>query len=431
MKVKKWIILAGIGCIGTGNAVASSRVQLATSMETVLAPLTTEKIWRVDPGESMPHRRRWVVERRLEIDGIRAISRGDQFGVTIGGLELLSLLHIRGPGPWFQGWESFPCGQGIESAWGRVFANPEGSAVASAEAAAFWERTVSAGRPDLERRLSQVRTRTEGSAVALGRALLAIWLKDLDSRWRTRSDQVARQAEWRHYLRQVSEGGHCAPSVRKGKRLPPAPSWDARMEPVTGPVRAELLARAPAKRWDGYYSIRVMARVGDVLLNGQFLIDPSAEVSLVAPSWLNRQGIDPRLIAAPGFVPATVEWIRDRSVVAFVSFDDVSVGGRSLDNPVWGLLETEVFFPPAYPGLCCDGVLGRDFLRKFPIEFEPGSQTDGLPAVNVYEPVGFQLDSSVRWREMEAAPRKDFGEKFKSRSVVYDFPHGRIWNPKE
>ena len=201
------------------------------------------------------------------------------------------------------------------------------------------------------------------------------------------------------------------------------------MEPVVGPARTDWAARSPAKRWDGFYSIRVVARVGDVLLNGQFLIDPSAEVSLVAPSWLNRQGIDPRLIAAPGLAPATVEWIRDRSVVAFVSFDDTSVGGRSLDIPVWGLLETEVFFPPAYPGLCCDGILGRDFLRKFPVGFEPGTGPDELPAVNLYQPMGFQLDSSTPWREMGAAPRKDFGEKFKTKPVVYDFPHGRIWYP--
>ena len=59
-------------------------------------PMTTEKVWVLDPGEVNPHRQRWVIQRRVELRGLKAVSTGKgRFGVSADGIDSLLTSLIR------------------------------------------------------------------------------------------------------------------------------------------------------------------------------------------------------------------------------------------------------------------------------------------------------------------------------------------------
>src|SRR5689334_17185943 len=65
-------------------------------------PLTTEKVWSLDPKQLNPHLQRWVVQRQVQLLGLKAIQRNPKdkvFGVEATGLISDATAYVRPAGP--------------------------------------------------------------------------------------------------------------------------------------------------------------------------------------------------------------------------------------------------------------------------------------------------------------------------------------------
>ena len=114
-----YLVLA-FGCAQI--AWAAPRVPLELVLETVQSeePLTTEKIWDLDPALLNPHLARWMVHRQARLHSAEVVELGPKkFAFKNQGVSARATLWVRGPGPWFSPISKFPCSHEVDDAFRR------------------------------------------------------------------------------------------------------------------------------------------------------------------------------------------------------------------------------------------------------------------------------------------------------------------------
>jgi hypothetical protein len=388
--------------------------------------LTTEKAWQIDADEPNPHRQRWLLGRKVEYKELapREMRVGKDhslaFGVAAAGIESATVAYLRPDGPWYRPISEFPCGETDPGSW---FATLAGSRLAADHAAKAWDRLLDQERHLLSSELNRLTAATPGAALEKARLLFEGWLARLDAIWRAEGRAAARKEEWKSYEREARaacgaaasvEAASAKPSKKKKPGSKPVPAADSQVQPVypvyedeyvpptrnkTGPVPWEqmmeppatgelgragsgadeikLLARAPAKTWDGLFSVRLNITVGARKLNGKFLIDSGSGTSIISPDFLANQGILPAWISVPTAPLRRIPWggsglSGEGGLAPVVSVDKVELGNLQLAIKDFALFDTEFFAQPDHPTSCCDGILGTDFLRRYVVEIQPG-----------------------------------------------------------
>jgi hypothetical protein len=353
--------------------------------------LTTAGLRRVDPNELNPHRRNWAVERKVGLKGLSARALADgRYTAQVGAIETEAAFHVRGEGPWYQPMPDFVCSGIKKHPW---FSTEAGSAKAAEAAAQFWVDTLAREKLKLAQRLARVNAATGVQAMAKAAQVYQAWLEQAEAHWRQGVYDRARKAELAYYRQ---EAARLRIACQKAETLPE--KIRERMEPVSDAPNRKFLVRAPSRRWNGAYSVRLSLEVGDKTLNGAFLIDSTAPRSIVSPTWLHDQGIPEAYVEVPD---ASVERAVHAGnptggIARRAGFDKVTMSGFALPVTEFLLYETSMFDVPETVAHCCAGILGNDFLRKFSVELDPGFPA----AVQLYEPLDYSEGKDVLWEEV-------------------------------
>jgi len=412
--MSRWLVLVSI-LFASLSAVgeAADRPRDLTLRATYIAmpdPLTTEKIWLLDPDEVNPHRQRWLLTRHVDLKGLEAYPLADgQYGVRATTLEATSQGYVRPEGPWYRPMTEFRCDPEPRE----DFATEAGVRKAVASAAASWQDLLKIQKTPLELVLARVTGSTPESAIARGERVFRAWLREMDQKWRVAGMRDALISEWRHYLETASAQKVCSPSKRPAGGGTTPKAWAAMMEPppyapsvAEDPIR--ILARAPSRRWNGLFSVRMDVAIAGKTLNGRFLLDTGAGESTISPVWLEAQGMPVVLVEIPGAPPQRVSWIlphqnESGGLAKRGLVDQVIFAGMPASLTEMLLIETDLFGPPESVGGCCDGILGTDFLRKFVVEFYPGPPSE----VRIWPREGFRAPSGYFWTEASIGPGGD------------------------
>ncbi len=352
------------------------------------------------------------------------------WGVTSSKVSALVQGYIRGPGPWYRSPLDFTCIREPNS-W---FATPEGSRRAAMQSADVWVGLLKENQVKLSILLDRIQAPTEVDALSRGQEVFTSWLRSIEEEWRASAPERARKEEWNYYLQETLSSGQCDPDSKKGT-LKTAPPSKELMEPVKGstPSSLSILARAPVRLWNGLDSIRLSVKAAGKTLNGRFLVDSRVNQSVISPSWLENQGVYPVWIEVPRAPLVSVFgkglWKEQRQLGRKARVDGVEISGLDLPLTDFVLLQTDFFEPPETVGHCCDGVLGNDFLRLYPIEFRRGPPPEMMiwPRENFVGPPG---SSWVEIRTSDSGIASVEGGTSKvlpSDSVTFDLPHGRLW----
>ena len=352
---------------------APLEIPLHYSYQASKDPLTTEMMWSVDPEQINPHRQRWGLSRKIELEGLRAIRLPNgRFGVKANGIRANARSYMRAQGPWYQRLSDFPCekvrphdAQGAD--W---FATPEGARVAVTEAARIWEELLRDRRLKLTYMFERVSGTTPEIALVVAQTVFNNWTRELSQDWRTKGRENVDRLEWQYYWDLAQTEKTC-----KWPRATVFPvAWERMMEPLPpASTKQILLARAPARRWDALFSVRLNVLVGGKKLNGQFLIDSGARKSVISPTWLENQGVLPGLVEVTGVPPQHVtwggQWSTERGLARLAMITDADMSGYPVPIKEFLLYDVDFFGPPETVGSCCDGILGIDFLQRATIEF--------------------------------------------------------------
>ena len=373
------------------------RLQLLSSYQESGEALTTDLVGKLDPQLKNPHLSRWVVGRKVELKGLKVIPLSEgTYGLTAQAVSSLSTSYVRAMGPWFQSMSHFPCTSEATD-W---FSTPEGAKLAALQAAEAWSQALSKNLHLLSVRLSQVKVQTAQTAQSRGEMIFQGWLNQLDHHWRSHSLVEAKKAEWGFYTEKAKADRLC--SRQAGTPRIQIPSLQSMMEPLSGspPQWNQILARAPARLWNGLFSVRLNLTLAGKKLNGRFLIDSTAPRSVISPLWLESQGIYPAWILIPDAQPERVSWSglwSDQMPLSrLIQADQVELSGLKLPLQEFLLADTDFFSPPENLGSCCDGVLGVDFLRLYPIEFQSRSPAE----IRVWPRDQFLWSADTPWIEV-------------------------------
>ena len=374
-----------------GSAWARSEPGLTSNYQRASDPLTTAKLRILDPDELNPHRRNWVLERHIGLKGLESKALGSGlFGVQLSGLETEVTSYVRPEGAWYLPIQDFSCAGIKRHPW---FSTAEGSRHAADFAAQFWNETLKQETLKIGHRFDRIAVRSASMALGKASQIYHGWLEQTSALWRTRMYERARKEELRFYQAQVAEGKYsCEDAPSAVSEL-----IRQRMEPVSDLPLRKFLVRAPARRWEGAYSVRLSLEVGDKSLSGAFLIDSTAPKSMVSPSWLAEQGIPEAYVEVPEVeIERAVFSAQPRGGLAHrAGFDRVLMSGFALPVSEFLLHETQIFDVPKTIAPCCAGVLGNDFLRKFAIELNPSTP----PEVILYEPLNYSEGKDALWEE--------------------------------
>lgn len=357
-------------------------------------PLTTEKLWSLAPSELNPHRLRWALERKVSLAGLSATEAGELIAADV---VSETVMHVRGPGPWYSKIEDFGCDPEPSTGFGTL----EGARTSAESAARAWNDWVQSHRDRLRVQLSTVKASDSKLAMELGNRIFKAWLFDLNQDWELKLAPQARAQEWNGYVAQARKLGVDKKAPGACARKTPKD----RMETPSQVARTEVKARLPAKRWAGLYTVRVSLVFGKKSLSGRFLVDSSATHHLVSPTWLRAQGINPSLVELRGEAPARYSWAggRDQLGKRLLPLEVKVSDGEPLEIFHFLETDTELFGPPEFFGGCCDGVLGNEFLRRHVVEFKAGPPS----AVVIYEAPGFSYGSKRPWIEASVSPASD------------------------
>ncbi|MDR3608427.1 MAG: PDZ domain-containing protein [Oligoflexia bacterium] len=445
-------------------AVSMPDLAFRSGIETSDEPLQTEDFTRLDPGAVNPHLQRWALSRVVEILGLttRKLPTG-AFGVSVSALDSRSVIHLRGPGAWYQTIQQFPCQERVSSP---DFATQEGTRVVANEAAKLWDEILFEKKNSLARRLAHVALTSDAEALDTGQRVFKEWLGGLDLEWRARVSKTVLTQQWQKDRAEALALGVCHGYARATKASEYHEVWPdswmslpdlerASPSPLVMPV-----FRAPARRVGGYFTIRLDLQVGLRTVSGQFVIDPASPGSIISPSWLEAQGVRPPWVEIP---EAALAHVRVRAgqgrtgLAKTAFFDRVTASGYALGVQRFQLYEvSEVFDEPEFPVPCCSGILGQDFLSRYVLEFRPGDPME----VVAWPVAGFgsaQLAEGDAWAELRRLPSAtlglfDFAVACSPRvralgvpkicddpatalknavaPIILDVPHGRIWYSK-
>lgn len=364
--------------------------------------LTTEKIWNLDPGEENPNRALWVLEKKIKILGLNSRAIKAQFGVSAEGILSETKLYLRSVDAFLKPDLGCP--------------SPDDARKAGQVSADEWGKLLIKNRLKLSYLLDRVRASTQEHALMRGMEIFSDWIQEIESSWR--------------FTSQMTKSSKC-----KGSRV-------IFEDPLTV-SQLVMLTRAPARKWDGLYTVRLSIEIGNKILNGQFLVDSSAPRSILSPTWLESQGINPSLIEVSGLAPRKVMWSGGVGLAKIGRVLNVSLSGVQIPIQDFLIFETERFLPPASMRTCCDGVLGGDFLRHFVVEFSSGPPVElkifdrkGFSLGSSYPHIDVERDSSGLWTSdcniENRTVRAKCGIDLLGRGTfTLDFPHGRIWFERE
>lgn len=375
-------------------------VGLQTHFEISSTSLTSESANALDPQLSNPHLRNWLLKREVNIQGLSAVKKSNRkYGVQILGLVSRETGYLRPPGPWYQKIDQFPCQEEPDI----FFSTQEGARQSLKEADELWAQILRDEKIKLSYLLKKVQADLAPLALEEGLEVYLHWFHQVDSMWRDQVSNKMRRREWDSYLELAKENQFCKKKpprfIEKGLLL-----WD-KMTPLNHPTplpMTSLLARAPVKLWNGLFSIRAAIKIGKKVLVGRFLVDTGAPKSILSPSWLESQGILPPLVQVPQTAPGRIRWSMsgkgEGALVPLAVIDQVEVGGQPLALKEFLLFETsELFTPPQFVGNCCDGVLGVDFLKNYPFEFQSSAPAE----LRIWPVEGFQgLKDQNLWIEL-------------------------------
>lgn len=460
---------------------ASPDIGLMTNYTPSPEPLTTADVVKLDPGQPNAYLRRWVLSRTVKLKGLvaRRVGKG-RIGVQAQYLEAEAISRLRPPGaPWYQDYSHFPCG---ETQPDPAFATREGTRQIVQQADNLWNRILDARKMRLSILLSQISAPGPLLAKAKAERIFLEWLNRADNEWRARVSTELRAREWNFYREQARKASVCSATARRvgsGKKhrarraspapqpllepvvtatSPPAPvedpnAWPSPLSSQTpaAPSRSISAIRAPARRWEGYFAVRADVLIGDRALNGQFVIDPGAPVSILAPSWLETQGAEAAWLEikeAPPVRARISAGTSDSGLARAAWVQALKVGGTPLDLQRVLIFEAGgIFDEPDFISSCCSGVLGLDVLRQYAVEFNPGPPTEVLLwPIGDFQPPGGYVGAEVR--EITAARggfqvfcRGDEPGAFQAKlcqdpvaairgasfPVILDLAEGRIW----
>jgi len=96
-------------------------LKLSLTVNESKIPLTTERLWTLDPDQINPHRQRWIVQRETDLEGLTPLRHEDgRYGVMAASVRSTSTIFVRSAGPWYRPVEEFPCTQGTSSLYGNL-----------------------------------------------------------------------------------------------------------------------------------------------------------------------------------------------------------------------------------------------------------------------------------------------------------------------
>jgi hypothetical protein len=345
---------------------AFSKLGMKISLEPSVKDISNRHIWSYEPEELNPHRRTWALRRRVQLHGLEVLNTGkNQYKVKASHVSAQIYRGVREAGDWAFGADDFPCTR--KPTW--WYSTREGARVASNEAYEAFSRIFKRRLERLDFNLKKIRADKKELALLQARLKYAEWLEAVRDEYSVRAKKAARAAEWKFYTELAKKNRQC----KAWRQKAPAPKGLTRKNLMEAPGSLRdkrlYLARPPALLWDGQFSIRVVLNTyGEQKVSGRFLLDTSAKRSMVSPNFLRRQGVQ------MAFLPTLdkrkrVKWRGNSFPAKTVILQGAEIGSYPLLQDEFLLVETEVFEPPKHRRVCCDGVLGQDFLRQFAVEF--------------------------------------------------------------
>ncbi len=369
-KLLIWAPALCLSCV-TSWVSAEESIPFRMNYEVSPTPLTTAMVWTLDPEEPNPHQRRWILERKLRPVDWKVFEKAPgEWGVRLGSVEFVLKAYFRNGGAWFQTMNEFPCRVEPNS----FFGTEEGTRLAARTAADFFEKQVSA---NLQRLVSALQKLSDVEPVLLQEKadeIFRAWSMYVDLIWREGFRSASRSAEWKSYLQESKLA--CSRKLKKKQVYTSQEQyreqWRLRMEPVNLESRwNQVMARTPAQRWGGRLTVRVTVDMGHHSLTGRFLIDSSAEKSMISPSFVKGMGIPSKLLPIPETKPAEISWSGGLAKGHEIHVFDTEIASVKIPFNYFTLAETRVFLSPSLRDPCCDGVLGLDFLRQNVMEIQP------------------------------------------------------------
>ncbi len=405
-------------------------------------PLTTLKLWQWEPPAENPQWRSWYLKRELSflpLEVRKDHSVQGNFRPHLRGFQSETQAYVRqsscggtgtgtrgagepqGGGAWqggFRKLEEFSC-VARPTLQEAMWSTEEGAQFALHQAQTRYKRLVENHWILLKQRLQMSSGITPQQAKAAGASLMAQWRAQLEAQWRQEL-QALRLEEWQFYQSQALQAGICPkkqggipaqatladsapPTAVAGQewggtaaatsqessprsslwewgwrdsgdgcgdgcdhfRPPSATTTGVGGGKQTTPLQPQvprLLVQAPAKLWQGQWSVQLRMNWQGRKVRGYFLLDAGVAQSKVSPDWLQKNGIPLQRQQAPvGFLP------------------QLSLQGMELPSlPFLITPATKFFEPPQFVGSCCDGVLGVDFLSRYPMEFFAGKSSAWL-----------------------------------------------------
>src|SRR5690606_2702937 len=122
---------------------------------------------------------------------------------------------------------------------------------------------------------------------------------------------------------------------------------------------------------------------------------------ILSQDWLKKNKIDIKKNILKSFSPIHVKRNRMFSFLEPLS-DLVQVDEFYLNHfnvPIHFFLmdDLRLFSPPEFVGFCCDGILGLDFLKLYPIKFK----SKPYPEIQIMEKKDFHESIDTPWIEVE------------------------------
>jgi hypothetical protein len=222
------------------------------------------------------------------------------------------------------------------------------------------------------------------------------------------------------------------------------------------------LARAPSRRWQGWFAVRMDVGAGENSVLGQMVIDPATPRSLISPEWLKGQGMPPEWIRVPEAQPERVKIdvgaeAGETGLGEVTHVEKAVISDYRISVSRFLLFDTsELFDEPEFIAPCCSGILGIDLLRRYVVEFRGAKPNE----VNLWPLQSYHPPQAYEWVEVRENAKGDLNPicstdrvkaliakdanakklcrdprhalKEASATMVYDLPHGRVWySPEE
>jgi hypothetical protein len=375
------ILILGFGLFGT----SAWAISLDWQSQTSAVPLTTERVTQLDPNEVNPARTQAVASHRLEMIGIQIIPPGssaDQaYRVQLSQVRAIVQTYLRTPVP--------AVADTTDRSGSSVCTPPVVARALETRLKSVLEILL----PRLAGDLLRVRGVDESDAVEKADLVFEVWKLLVEQTTIEKSLELSCQI-W-------------SPED-KPRALAPADLPKNDPASISG-------VRSPARKVSGRVAIRVGLSIADKNLSGLFLLDPTLAGSQVSEAWLTSQGIMPSLIAS--------RLSRGPGARSFAI--PLSIGGKKQTALTFSIVPGRAL--RTSDPECCDGVLGRDYLRQVRVSYWMETSP---PAIEIF-PNSAQLPSPSFARGGVEIPISTLGSKstlVSDSCRLFDRAKNRVWN---